>query len=427
MTRLTQDHLSSGTAVNEADIAPSDEELASAASSGAFARMTSAIRSVAQSAAGVAASVVGLRLMVGLVLAKAAVTIIPVRGIAPSNGASPSSLPWSFIHWDALFFLRVAEHGYDPSFREGASVFPVYPLATRLVARSLHLSYGHAGLLVSWVCTFLAAWAVIEIGRLIWPDAVHHYRAAVLLVWFPASVFLFAPYSEAIFVALLAWTFVAWLKGHIYWAAGLAAIASAARPEGAVLGAALALTLLLRRQYLKFLAVGLISELGVVTATLFFWARYHHLFEQVRVQQEGWHRHFSWPFHPLVWSIDSIVRGRAVATPSVESNTIAVFLLDDLMIVAGVAACIWLVGRVRSDPQLLALATFGVLYMLVVVSNGPFGKTPESAARIIMCVVPLYLCTVRIRFERIWVALAVTSSVVAVGCQMLFNLGFWFT
>jgi hypothetical protein len=61
------------------------------------------------------------------------------------------------------------------------------------------------------------------------------------------------------------------------------------------------------------------------------------------------------------------------------------------------------------------------------VSNGPFGKSPEGAARMLMCVVPLWLFPAALRSERTWNAVVLASAALAVGGQVLYRGGFWFT
>jgi mannosyltransferase PIG-V len=380
-----------------------------------------------QSTAATAASVVALRIAVGLAISRAAISIIDVRGTSPRNGLSPKSLVGSFLHWDSVFFLRVAQRGYDRSFAEGPSAYPVYPLLTRLTYRTTGLSAPRAALVVNWSAFFLATWAIMELARWLWPKS-QWYRCGALFAWLPASVFLLAGYSEPTFIALVAWSLVHMMKGRWLVAAALAGVASAARPEGAIVGVVLVVYVLAQRRYWHAAVTAVVSELGTIAVTVFFAERYHHFLAQFSVQNDHWHRHFSWPFHPVVWSLTNIVRGRPVAVPSLESNTVAVFLLNDALIITAVGVTAWLVYTAcQRDRRLWPLAFFTVLYVGTIVSNGPFGKTPESADRLLMCVVPLYLVPAVIRSERVWTGVIALSAGVAIACQVLFNLGFWFT
>ena len=70
---------------------------------------------------------------------------------------------------------------------------------------------------------------------------------------------------------------------------------------------------------------------------------------------------------------------------------------------------------------------FAGLDILLVASQGPSGVSPEGAARVLMCIAPLYLAVVVIRRERLWAALIASSAVLAIVFQAMFNLGYWFT
>ena len=91
------------------------------------------------------------------------------------------------------------------------------------------------------------------------------------------------------------------------------------------------------------------------------------------------------------------------------------------------AALVWLIVHARRDPRLVPLAAYAAACLLLIVSNGPFGKSPEASGRMLLCIAPLYLVPVKLRSERVWTALLVTSVVGAVGGSLLFNLNFWFT
>src|SRR5262249_41188941 len=192
------------------------------------------------------------------------------------------------------------------------------------------------------------------------------------------------------YIALAGWALVYLVRDRWLASAVLAGVAATARPEGALVGAVLAGYLLWRRRYVHAALALLISEIGVFVVTLFLSVRYHHLLAQVHAQQI-WHRQLTWPLHRVVWSLARITRGEPIAIPSMESNTVAVVLLDDVMILAGLALLLWLVQWARRDIRLWPLAAYSGLYLGLIVSNGPFGKSPEGAARTLMCVVPVWL------------------------------------
>lgn len=143
----------------------------------------------------------------------------------------------SFERFDALWFLRIADTGYDAG-DGSAAFFPLYPMLVRAVSWAIG---GHpltAGLLVS-NAAFLGALCVLHglTAEEISPAAA---RTTVLLVAvFPTSFFFLAPYSESLFLLLAVGSYWAARRGRWPIAGGLGALATATRSIGVVLVAAL--------------------------------------------------------------------------------------------------------------------------------------------------------------------------------------------
>lgn len=138
-------------------------------------------------------------------------------------------------HWDAVWFLGIADGGYDST--ASTAFFPLYPLLTRGVAE---LAGGSRGaLLIAAYLVSLAALlgalvllhrlTALELGRRVATPAV------VLLCAFPASLFLGAPYSESLFLLCSVGAFYAARTGNWAWAGVAAAGASASRSAGLLL------------------------------------------------------------------------------------------------------------------------------------------------------------------------------------------------
>ncbi len=133
--------------------------------------------------------------------------------------------------WDACWYAKIASFGYQ---RDGSTAFfPLFPAAERVLA----LGGPHvvvAGLLVNVVATALALWGILRIVRRDHGQDVAR-DAAVLLLVFPAAVFLFAPFSEALFLACAVWSLERARQGLWTPAALLAAGAALTRPVGGLL------------------------------------------------------------------------------------------------------------------------------------------------------------------------------------------------
>jgi hypothetical protein len=139
--------------------------------------------------------------------------------------------------WDAVWFLGIADSGYDNA--ERTAFFPLYPLLVKC-GGVLCGSPLLAALAVSWAAFVVALsalhrLAVIEVG----PDAARW--AVIALALFPGSLWFSAAYSESVFLAVSVGAVLAARSGHWAWAGALGALAAATRSAGIVLLVPLAL------------------------------------------------------------------------------------------------------------------------------------------------------------------------------------------
>lgn len=176
---------------------------------------------------------------IGLVL----LTVSALWVVAPPGDRSAGVWYRGWLHWDTQWYAAIAQHGYGPDpallgLDHGrAAFFPLFPL----LIRGLHgvgLPFLAGGLLLS---SAAAAVALVLLWRLVADEsgaevAGHAIRYLVLA---PYAVFLFAAYTESLFLAvsLGAWLCArraAWVPA---WA--LAALAVLTRATGFALCAGL--------------------------------------------------------------------------------------------------------------------------------------------------------------------------------------------
>lgn len=212
---------------------------------------------------------------------------------AGDRGPHPRFLD-QWHHWDTDLFRKVAQFGYfSPHYPDRAEAFfPGQPLAMRLV----HLvvpDWIAAGMVVAAVAGAVATAALYRLGREDGGPEVGR-RAVLYLVLFPYAVFLFAGYSEALF---LAFATTAWLAARHdrWWLAGiLAAGASTTRITGVALAAALGVEYLVRRGWkgLRQKAVlgVFLPAVPVVAYFGYLHARTGHWDAYARALKEGWGR-----------------------------------------------------------------------------------------------------------------------------------------
>jgi hypothetical protein len=375
----------------------------------------------------IAAVATGARVVLGLVVSRLAVSVFPVRGF-PLSSANPSTAGKAgMFPWDAAHYQSIASVGYPKGIPTLTPFFPLYPALGRGIESITGLGYQTAALIVSWACLFLATWGVVRLARNVLPASSVPARAGWLLCFFPASVFLIAGYAESTYIALFAWTLVFLSERRPWWAAGAACLAGLTRPDGAAIGLAVLVWCLMQpeRRWLRTVALVAISEIGFIAFSIFLWARFGDPTEEFYVQK-FWMRHLTWPFHPLVWSLNQVF-GAHLTGPA-AGNLRADYLLDDVSVVFAVAGLVVLMAMARHQRDLWWMLAPMLVAMVVVVANGSNnGRSPESDVRYVLCMVPLYLLPARFGKETAWTVTIVASTVLAVLYQVIFNLGGWFT
>jgi hypothetical protein len=154
---------------------------------------------------------------------------------APLLSASPAAgiLVNVWCRWDTPYYLSIAAHGYE--IERTQAYLPLYPWLIKGLALLTGGDYLLSGLLVSTLASLAAGILFYEVARVEGWTAPDALQSTVALFMFPTAFFLFASYSEALFLAL---TLSAWLLARrLKWArAGLAgALASLTRYSGALL------------------------------------------------------------------------------------------------------------------------------------------------------------------------------------------------
>ncbi|WP_079313569.1 hypothetical protein [Microbispora sp. GKU 823] len=173
---------------------------------------------------------------------RAGMLLVAVYGILIVSGQNHAPLLERWKFWDVDLFRKIAEFGYDgdPKLEPDPGLpafFPGLPLALRLV----HLvvdDWTLAGLIISFVAGAVAVVALARLADFEGPAGAGRWAVLALLLC-PPAVFLFAGYSEALF---LAFALPAWLAARRRaWplACALAAGASCVRITGLFLAVAL--------------------------------------------------------------------------------------------------------------------------------------------------------------------------------------------
>ncbi len=111
-----------------------------------------------------------------------------------------------YAKFDSGWYLSIMEWGYGPPPPQGKpsshAFFPLYPLTAKVLRDTFAMDGFHAGLLVSYLCLFLAASLFLREGRerLKEPGA---WQALVFLLLFPTAFFYAAVYAESMMLLFL--------------------------------------------------------------------------------------------------------------------------------------------------------------------------------------------------------------------------------
>jgi hypothetical protein len=197
-----------------------------------------------------------------------------------------------WARWDSVWFLRIAEHGYEAVESEAAAFYPLYPALVGLVGRIFLGHYVLAGVVVSLAAS-LAAFLLFQDLAETKLGAEGARRAVLYLAVFPMTLFLLAVYSEALFLLLTVGAFVLAERRRFAPAGLVAGLALLTRPVGFALLPALALIawrLPERRRALASLAM---APLLFCAYPIFLWAERGDPFAFARAE-DVWTRHISY-------------------------------------------------------------------------------------------------------------------------------------
>jgi hypothetical protein len=193
-----------------------------------------------------------------------------------------------WARWDSVFFVRIAEHGYDST---SAAFYPLYPGIVALLGRAFFGHYVLAGIVVSLAAAlgaFLLLYRIAE-ERL---GADGAQRTVLYLAVFPMALFLQAVYSESLYLLLVLAAFVLAERGR-FAAAGMAiGLAILTRVTGVALLPALAV-LAWRARDRRLAFAGLALAVPVAAAyPLLLWQQVGDPWAFWNAQ-DRWHRHLS--------------------------------------------------------------------------------------------------------------------------------------
>src|SRR6266536_3042883 len=279
----------------------------------------------------------------------------------PAPGSWHYALLGVWERFDTLWYLRIAERGYDLPM--AVIFYPLYPAAIRL--GSWVMPSTAAALVASTVAAFFFFWGLLRLaGEL---SEVGRLRMALLVCVWPTSFVLFAGYAEALTLALIAWAVVRGRERR-WWAATVCGIlAGLCRPSGVLVTIPLAVMALRSRRWAS--VVVLLTPLGLLS----YW---------------GWLR---WSGRLSVVEVYRVYQGATLAPPwrslwetlrliATQHDGLLAIKLGLVILVATMS----LRREVRLEDKLFALAVIAQMLMYT-------GRPLLGAARYLLPAYPAFV------------------------------------
>jgi hypothetical protein len=210
--------------------------------------------------------------------------------------------------WDSLWYERIAQHGYgyqvdDIKGQAAAGFFPLYPLTIGVLMSVVPgLSFFWVGVVASNLFTLAALWLITrELCR----DAeqVDHVMIATLAA--AGSFYLSIPYTESLFLLLVAGVMVCVRRQWILVAAALAGLGCVTRVHGFALLAVPAIAVLFERDRSIGRRLGRFALVAMVSAVplamyMFYLAHVQGSAEAFVTRQAMWSNAFPYPLKAFV-------------------------------------------------------------------------------------------------------------------------------
>lgn len=320
--------------------------------------------------------------------------------------------------WDTSWYLKIAAFGYNPA--DGTVSFsPLYPWLTGTLGR-LTGDYLLSALLISNLAALAVFILLYEVARAEGLTGDQPAFAVLFLGFFPSAFFLFAAYTDSLFLAFALGAWLAARRGKWLLAGLLGGLATLTRLQGALLTPVLALLWLKETAGFSLLqpatwrrsltALRAPSWLATLLPALAFagWIlslRMAGLGSVPATLAEHWGIRTVPPWTGVWLFLERLFTNR-------------LYFIDfvDLAVLAGVLVLLVL-GLRRVDP---ALSLFAWLSLAVFFMRGTPPHLLDSFNRYLLALFPAFLVLAKVRSRPLRLALWVVSF----GLQTLLLLGF---
>lgn len=323
-------------------------------------------------------------------------------------------LPW--MNFDGKHYLTIATKNY-PLYDKLSAFFPLYPLLIRIFSLNLILNPIIVGLSISFMASILA---IIFLYKLIneKTDKNLAQKTLFLLLIFPSSFYLFAFYTEGLFLLLAVLTFYFLKRKKLLWASITIALATATK----AMGLALIPSLLYEawQIYKKEKIVSwsiLFSPLGFVSYLIFTYFRFNDPFLMIKTQSfQGWDRPIGL-LGPFFAFRDGFLR--ILAGPLASYDNPFVYPVIILEFLVGIYTFLILILSFKKIPTVFWL--YSLFSSLLIFAGGQL----SANIRYLLVIFPNFLFLGQSLPKRLFILWSLISLALLTFCSALFLRGYW--
>lgn len=334
----------------------------------------------------------------------------------PIHGVS-TPLPSLFNPWlnfDGINYLKIVKDGYD---LENVVFFPLFPVAVRLVSIDNFVNPIIVGLSINFVLAVASIYALYLLVKRDMPEHVA-FRSVILFLTFPTSFFIFAFYTESIFLIITLLFFIVLSKKQLFLSSVLVVIASLAK----IFGVSLFVPLLyeaikLYKSNHKFSKDIFIAPLGLFIWIFYIYTKYGDPLLIIKGQRFDRFSREIGLLSPITVTKDTLVK--VISGPQAYYDSPFVYPVIIAELVAIIFAVLFLILSFKKIAMHYWL--YCASYIVIVVFSGGL----SSDVRYILMLFPIFVFLAQklpLGLFRLW---AVISFLLMIGFSSLFLRNYW--
>jgi hypothetical protein len=322
----------------------------------------------------------------------------PVVHDSPVVGLDPRSYLYLWYHWDAIWYIRLANYGYA-AYPSGAAFFPLYPLLIHLV--TVVIGSQHALLAAMIISNLAALGAFIGLGMFAAQEAGLDAatRSIRLLAAYPLAFFLTAGYGDGLFIAFAVFALFFARRGKWWWAAGFALLAGFTRITAVILvlpllweygrqhdwwrNGAWRAWLRQPRAIAELIALAVAVPVSIGIFVLYLWGLFGDLLIIPHMEARVWGHRDTWPWISLKLAVHDlrVTPFGSMAEAHMLFDLVPVLIFGTLTVLL-----------LRRMPVAFSLYMIGLLGLSLVspitsINNEPF----LSFGRYLLAAIPMFL------------------------------------